>query len=159
VRKEDGNKNKNEIRKRRNAAFREQMSLAVSHTLNKVRFGSSNRALSPFQHLQSRHVQTRCAEWEQQRCNAQSSCFCSRKHKQNYILGRHYTRRTESLLFHVLLKILSKAVRLPPCRRQGGRGIDSSYSLLTSALDGGQCSVSHLGRALPPAKGPPVPTE
>jgi hypothetical protein len=33
----------------------------------------------------------------------------------------------------------------------------SSYSFLTSALDGGEWSGSRLGRALPPGKGPPVP--
>jgi hypothetical protein len=33
----------------------------------------------------------------------------------------------------------------------------SSYSLSTSALDGGEWSVSRLGHALPPGKGPPVP--
>jgi hypothetical protein len=40
----------------------------------------------------------------------------------------------------------------------GGRGVAySSYSFTTSALDGGEWSVSRLGRALPPEKGPPVP--
>jgi hypothetical protein len=34
----------------------------------------------------------------------------------------------------------------------------SSYSFLTSALDGGEWSASHPGRALPPGKGPPVTT-
>jgi hypothetical protein len=34
----------------------------------------------------------------------------------------------------------------------------SSYSYLTSALDGDEWSASHPGRALPPGKGPPVPT-
>jgi hypothetical protein len=33
----------------------------------------------------------------------------------------------------------------------------SSYSLLTSALDGGEWSASRPGRALPLGKGPPVP--
>jgi len=33
----------------------------------------------------------------------------------------------------------------------------SSYSFLTSALDGGDWSASRPGRALPPGKGPPVP--
>jgi hypothetical protein len=31
------------------------------------------------------------------------------------------------------------------------------HSFTTSALDGGEWSVSRLGRALPPGKGPPVP--
>jgi hypothetical protein len=33
----------------------------------------------------------------------------------------------------------------------------SSYSYLTSALDGGEWSASRPGRALPPGKGPAVP--
>jgi hypothetical protein len=33
----------------------------------------------------------------------------------------------------------------------------SSYSYLTSALDGGEWSASLPGRALPPGKEPPVP--
>jgi hypothetical protein len=33
----------------------------------------------------------------------------------------------------------------------------SSYSFLTSALDGGEWSASRPGRALPLGKGPPVP--
>jgi hypothetical protein len=33
----------------------------------------------------------------------------------------------------------------------------SSYSYLTSALDGGEWSASRTGRALPPGKGPSVP--
>jgi hypothetical protein len=33
----------------------------------------------------------------------------------------------------------------------------SSYSFLTSALDGGGWSASRPGRALPPGEGPPVP--
>jgi hypothetical protein len=33
----------------------------------------------------------------------------------------------------------------------------SSYSFMTSALDGGEWSASCAGRSLPPGKGPPVP--
>jgi hypothetical protein len=40
----------------------------------------------------------------------------------------------------------------------GGRRY-SSYSFLTSELDGGEWSASRPGRALPPGKGPPVPIE
>jgi hypothetical protein len=43
-----------------------------------------------------------------------------------------------------------------PRRRLGGEEY-SSYSFLTSALDGGEWSASRPGRALDPAKGPPVP--
>jgi hypothetical protein len=41
----------------------------------------------------------------------------------------------------------------------GGERRYSSYSYLTSALDGGEWSASCPGRALPPGKGPPVPIE
>jgi hypothetical protein len=33
----------------------------------------------------------------------------------------------------------------------------SSYSVTSSALDGGEWSASRPGRTLPPGKGPPVP--
>jgi hypothetical protein len=39
----------------------------------------------------------------------------------------------------------------------GGERRYSSYSFLTSALDGGEWSASRPGRALPPGKGQPVP--
>jgi hypothetical protein len=39
----------------------------------------------------------------------------------------------------------------------GGERRYSSYSFLTSALDGSQWSASRPGRALPPGKEPPVP--
>jgi hypothetical protein len=39
----------------------------------------------------------------------------------------------------------------------GGERRYSSYSFLTSALDGGEWSASRPGRALPPGKGSPVP--
>jgi hypothetical protein len=39
----------------------------------------------------------------------------------------------------------------------GGERRYSSYSFLTSALDGGEWSASRPGRALAPGKGPPVP--
>jgi len=44
-----------------------------------------------------------------------------------------------------------EVVPLPPCRRQGGEKY-SSYSFLTSALDGGEWSASRPGRALPLGK-------
>jgi hypothetical protein len=47
-----------------------------------------------------------------------------------------------------------------PSTRHGGAWGErrySSYSLSTSALDGGEWSASRHGRALPPGKGPPVP--
>jgi hypothetical protein len=44
-----------------------------------------------------------------------------------------------------------------PMEAQGER-VYSSYSLKTSALDGGEWSASRPGRDLAPVKGPPVPT-
>jgi hypothetical protein len=47
-----------------------------------------------------------------------------------------------------------------PTTRHGGAWGErrySFYSFFTSALDGGECSASRPGRALPPGKGPPVP--
>jgi hypothetical protein len=40
----------------------------------------------------------------------------------------------------------------------GGKKRYSSYSFMTSALDGGEWSASRPGSALPPGKGPLVPT-
>jgi hypothetical protein len=39
----------------------------------------------------------------------------------------------------------------------GGERRYNSYSFTTLALDGGEWSVSHPGRTLPPEKGTPVP--
>jgi hypothetical protein len=47
-----------------------------------------------------------------------------------------------------------------PATRHGGTWAErrhSSYSFLTSTLDGGEWSASRPGRNLPPGKGPPVP--
>jgi hypothetical protein len=52
-----------------------------------------------------------------------------------------------------------KKLKLPqytPRGRLGGEKY-SSYSFSTSAVDGGEWSASRPGRALAPAKGPPVP--
>jgi hypothetical protein len=57
------------------------------------------------------------------------------------------------------LECKSKKLKLShytPRRRLGERRY-SSYSFLTSALDGGEWSASRPGRDLPPGKGPPVP--
>jgi hypothetical protein len=51
-----------------------------------------------------------------------------------------------------------KQSRYTPCRSLGGEVIYSSYSLTASALEGGEWSASRTGRALPPRKGPAVPT-
>jgi hypothetical protein len=50
-----------------------------------------------------------------------------------------------------------KQSRFTPWRRLGER-MYSSYSFTTTALDGGEWSASRPGCALPPGKGPPVPT-
>jgi hypothetical protein len=52
---------------------------------------------------------------------------------------------------------LVKVSRYTPWRRMGERSY-SSYSYLTSAPDGGEWSASRPGSALPPGKGPLVPT-
>jgi hypothetical protein len=49
-----------------------------------------------------------------------------------------------------------KQSRYMPWRHMGDNRY-SSYSYLTSALDGGEWSASRPGRALPPGKPPPVP--
>jgi hypothetical protein len=54
----------------------------------------------------------------------------------------------------------SKSKQSSPTTRHGGawgKMRYSSYSFMTSALDGGEWSRSRPGRALPPGKGPPVP--
>jgi hypothetical protein len=51
--------------------------------------------------------------------------------------------------------ILSKAVPLHAIEALGGNRKYSSYSFLTSALDGGEWSASRLGRPLPAGKDPP----
>jgi hypothetical protein len=51
----------------------------------------------------------------------------------------------------------SKVVPLHAMETFGGERRYSSYSFLTSALDGGEWSASRPGCALPPGKGPPVP--
>jgi hypothetical protein len=51
----------------------------------------------------------------------------------------------------------TKAVPLHAMKVLGGKRKYSSHSFTTSALDGGEWSVSRPGRALPPGKEPPVP--
>jgi hypothetical protein len=53
--------------------------------------------------------------------------------------------------------LTNKAVPLHAMEAHGGERRYSSYSYLTSALDGGEWSESRPGRALLPGKGPPVP--
>jgi hypothetical protein len=54
--------------------------------------------------------------------------------------------------------LFNKAVPHTHTRTEAqGKMMYSSCSFRTSALDGGEWSVSRPGRALPPWKGPPVP--
>jgi hypothetical protein len=55
------------------------------------------------------------------------------------------------------LDIKTKEVPEHTTEAQGRRC--SSYSFMTSALDGGEWSVSLPGRALPPGEGPPYPLD
>jgi hypothetical protein len=50
-----------------------------------------------------------------------------------------------------------KVVPLRSIEAQLGDSRYSSYSFLTSALEGGEWSASHPNRVLPPGKEPPVP--
>jgi hypothetical protein len=56
-------------------------------------------------------------------------------------------------------KVMTLKKSCPDTRHGGtwGERRYSSYSFLTSALDGGEWSASCPGRALPPLKEPPVP--
>jgi hypothetical protein len=50
-----------------------------------------------------------------------------------------------------------KVVPLRPIEAHLGDRRYSSYSFLTSALEGGEWSAARPGRSLPPGKEPPVP--
>jgi hypothetical protein len=56
-----------------------------------------------------------------------------------------------------ILESRSKAVSLHAVEALGGERRYSSYSFMTSTLEGGEWVASHPGRAIPPGKGPPVP--
>jgi hypothetical protein len=56
------------------------------------------------------------------------------------------------------MKGKGKAVPLRSIEAHLGDRRYSSYSFLTTALEGGEWSASHPGRALSPGKEPPVPT-
>jgi hypothetical protein len=71
----------------------------------------------------------------------------------------HYARPVTQQFFTndvMLFSPIRYSVTTHLWRRLGER-MYSSYSFATSALDGGEWSASHPGRALPPEKGPPVP--
>jgi hypothetical protein len=71
-------------------------------------------------------------------------------------------RRSGNSCFHCLYTLNNdkkgKVVPLRPIEAHLGDRRYSSYSFLTSALEGGERSASRPGRALPPGKEPPVPT-
>jgi hypothetical protein len=74
-------------------------------------------------------------------------------HRHHYM--EHFVR--SDTLNSQEVKIYHKGI---PATRHGcawGERRYSSYSLLTSAPDGGKWSASRPSRALPPGKGPPVP--
>jgi hypothetical protein len=59
-------------------------------------------------------------------------------------------------LFVVMQEVKQNGTATRPGGAWGERGY-SSYSFLTSALEGGEWSASRPGRALPPGKEPPAP--
>jgi hypothetical protein len=77
---------------------------------------------------------------------------------------RHWLHKPVSEVFTTLMMEAikkGKKVKLShymPWRHMGERRY-SSYSFLTSALDGGEWSASRLGRALPPGKNPRYPLD
>jgi hypothetical protein len=68
-----------------------------------------------------------------------------------YGLNRGLFKRLTQIVFENNKKVKIKAVPLPPCRRKEGEQY-SSYSFLTSTLDGGEWLASRPGRALPRRK-------
>jgi hypothetical protein len=81
----------------------------------------------------------------------------------NYIINLTpiYTPPIEKFYFFqelVLNTVKGKVVLLCSTEAHLGERRYSSYSFLTSALEGGEWSASRPARALPPGKEPPVPT-
>jgi hypothetical protein len=70
-----------------------------------------------------------------------------------------FIEANSSHFIQLIVYVYPSKVSCPAARHGGGRGERrySSYSFLTSALEGGEWSASRPGRALPPGKGPPVP--
>jgi hypothetical protein len=58
----------------------------------------------------------------------------------------------------MITRSVKKWLRYTPWNRLGKEEVCSSYTFLTSALQGGEWSASRPGRALPPGKEPAVPT-
>jgi hypothetical protein len=82
--------------------------------------------------------------------------FCSSVHKN---LSQDSMRLYFPSLHKYILILLAIFLSCPTTRHGGALGERrySSYSFLTSALDGGVWSVSRSHHALPQEKGPPVP--
>jgi hypothetical protein len=75
----------------------------------------------------------------------------------NFVKGYKYLKVSRNTSKEFSKKKQSKAVPLHAMEAHWGVRRYSSYSFLTSALDGGEWSASRPGRALPPGKEPPVP--
>jgi hypothetical protein len=69
-----------------------------------------------------------------------------------------YLRLQFNVINSVTALLKGKVVPLRSIEAHLGDRSYSSYSFLTSALEGGEESASRPGRALPPLKEPPVPT-
>jgi hypothetical protein len=73
------------------------------------------------------------------------------------ILLRCILHNSDSRTYRYFIDLKAKAVPIHAVEALWGKG-SSSYSFLTLALDGSEWSASRPSRALPPGKGPPVPT-
>jgi hypothetical protein len=104
--------------------------------------------------------------------SVRASTRCRAK-KRSFVIFLSYSSSDVCRMCHILLAGLSDALvwkgwkycseskmQSDPATRHGGAWDErrySSYSFLTSALDGGEWSASRPGRAIPPGKGPPIP--
>jgi hypothetical protein len=72
------------------------------------------------------------------------------------VYSENHTKPTNTK--YIFIECFDKSKEVPPYAMEAqGKRRYSSYSFMTSALDGGEWSASRSGRALPPGKGPPVP--
>jgi hypothetical protein len=65
-------------------------------------------------------------------------------------------RKNSTYVRKTLLDYVKQQFHNTPVKAQGGKRIHSSYSLTTSALDGGEWSAPRPGLALKPGKESPV---
>jgi hypothetical protein len=77
----------------------------------------------------------------------------------SHIFKQNFVRIITDIALFKRIKNWEKSC--PATRHVGawGERMFCSYSFSTSTLDGGECSTSHPGCALPPGKGPPVHIE